>query len=392
MKFFSFDELTYPGVPEIGPEIRFTNRFCDPKLAHQTYHEHIEEWAACEDLGFDGAFVNEHHFTAFNTQPACNIMATAIIMKTKKMKVGVIGNVIPLRHPIRTAEEFAMMDVLSGGRFVAGIVRGLPQEYVSYNVDPFTSRERLKEGYDIIFRALTQEVFDYDGKFWKMTGVSIWPKPMQNPVPFWMPAGSLETIEFAAERHIVSAQVFFSPQFFKSCFDKYREVARTKYEWEAPPSAFVGTRFIHVAESNKQACEEGEAALDYMFKGAGLARPVNNPAPVPGLQTDRSFEFRGRDNEVFPAPGVPFEQLREKGWIVCGDPDYVEQWLRKEMELVKYGNFMGMFRPGNLAHEKVMKSKQLFAKYVMPKLRNVNPDPAGVGPVVPCLPREKVKA
>ena len=146
MKFYTFDELTYPAVPpEFGPEVRFTNRFCDPHAVNKTYHEHLDEWAICEDLGFDGAFVNEHHFTAINIQPSCNITATAIIMRTKRMKVGVIGNILPLRHPVQTAEEFAMMDCLSGGRFIAGIVRGVPFEYVSYNIDPFTSRERLTE-------------------------------------------------------------------------------------------------------------------------------------------------------------------------------------------------------------------------------------------------------
>ena len=153
MKFYTFDELTYPDLPaEFGPEVRFTNRFCDPQAVTKTYHEHLDEWAICEDLGFDGAFVNEHHFTPINIQPACNLMAAAIIMRTKTMKVGVIGNVLPLRHPIRTAEEFAMLDCLSGGRFIGGIVRGVPQEYVSYNVDPFTGRERLMESYDIIHK------------------------------------------------------------------------------------------------------------------------------------------------------------------------------------------------------------------------------------------------
>ena len=153
MKFYTFDELTYPGVPpEVGPEVRFTNRFCDPRIVTKTYHEHLDEWAMCEDLGFDGAFVNEHHFTAINIQPSCNITATAIIMRTKRMKVGVIGNILPLRHPVQTAEEFAMMDCLSGGRFIGGIVRGVPFEYVSYNVDPFTSSERLRESFDIVHK------------------------------------------------------------------------------------------------------------------------------------------------------------------------------------------------------------------------------------------------
>ena len=64
MKFYTFDETTYPGVPDyVGPETRLTNRFCDPQLAARTYQEHLDEWVLCEELGFDGALVNEHHFT-----------------------------------------------------------------------------------------------------------------------------------------------------------------------------------------------------------------------------------------------------------------------------------------------------------------------------------------
>lgn len=373
MKFYTFDELTYPGVPpDFGPEVRFTNRFCDPRLVAQTYQEHLDEWAICEDLDFDGAFVNEHHFTAVNVQPSCNIMATAIIMRTKRMKVGVIGNILPLRHPVQTAEEFAMMDCLSGGRFIAGIVRGVPFEYVSYNVDPFTSRERLKESYEIIDKCFNEEIFDYEGKHWQLTGVSIWPKPIQKPLPFWMPTGSYETIEFAAERHIAGAQVFFPPEAFKDSFDLYRKIARERFGWEPGFSNFVGTRFMHIAETNEKAIEEAKEAVGYLLRV--FPRPVNNPAPVPGLHTDRSFQHRKNIEHDFPGPHTPFEQMRESGFIVCGDPDYVTRWLENDIRTAGYGHLICSFRVGNSPHERVLKAKRLFATYVMPVLRPLNED------------------
>jgi alkanesulfonate monooxygenase SsuD/methylene tetrahydromethanopterin reductase-like flavin-dependent oxidoreductase (luciferase family) len=374
VKFYTFDELTYPAVPpEVGPEVRFTNRFCDPRVVTKTYHEHLDEWALCEELGFDGALVNEHHFTAINIQPSCNLTATAIIMRTKRMRVGVIGNILPLRHPVQTAEEFAMMDCLSGGRFIAGIVRGVPFEYVSYNIDPFTSRERLRESYDIIYKCLTEEVFDYDGKYWKLTGVSIWPKPIQRPLPFWMPTGSLETIEFAAERRIAGCQVFYPSEAFRDSFELYRKTARERFGWEPGHQQFVGARLIHVAESNAKAIEEARAAVAYFFRV--FSRPVNNPAPVPGLHSDRSFEHRRHVERDFPGPHTAFEQMREDDFIVCGDPDYVTRWLEKDMKIAGYGHFLGMFHVGNLAHETVMASKRLFAAHVMPALRHLNADP-----------------
>ena len=95
-------------------------------MAAQTCGEHLDEWALCENLGFDGAMVNEHHFTYFNITPS-TVLAAALIMRIKRMKVSVIAHVLPLGHSIQTAEEFAQLDILSGGRFIGGIVRGVPR-------------------------------------------------------------------------------------------------------------------------------------------------------------------------------------------------------------------------------------------------------------------------
>jgi alkanesulfonate monooxygenase SsuD/methylene tetrahydromethanopterin reductase-like flavin-dependent oxidoreductase (luciferase family) len=372
MEIYTFDETTYPGIPkEIGPETIQTNRFCDPVLAAKTVREHMEEFELSEELGYDGTFINEHHFTYFSLNPSSTPLAAALIARTKKIKVGVIGHVLPLRHPVHTAEEFAQLDVLSGGRFIGGIVRGVPQEYVSYNVDPFTSRERFAESYEILQKCLTEEIFDYEGKFYNLKSVSIWPLPLQKPLPMWMPAGSADTIEFAAERHIPMARVWEPPESFQDVFNYYRKVANEKFGWNPDPTYCVGARYVHVADTNDQARAECEEAVMYVRRLSSFNRPIMIPAPLPGLNTDRAFEFR-RSPKGMPGPGVPFEQLREDGYIVCGDPDYVADWLKADMESGGYGRFLSMFHVGNISHEAVMRSKRLFAEHVMPRLRPIN--------------------
>lgn len=380
MEIYTFDETTYPGIPsEVGPETVQTNRFCDPALAAQTVREHMEEFELSEELGFEGTFINEHHFTYFSLNPSSTPLAAALIARTKRIKVGVIGHVLPLRHPVHTAEEFAQLDILSGGRFIGGVVRGVPQEYVSYNVDPFTSRERFAESYDILQKCLTEEIFDYEGKFYNLKGVSIWPVPLQRPLPIWMPAGSADTIEFAAQRHIPMARVWEPPEAFQDVFDYYRQTAKERFGWEPGPQYCIGARYVHVAETNEQAIEECREAVMYVRRLATFNRPIMIPAPLPGMNTDRAFDFR-RQAKGMPGPGVPFEQLREEGYIVCGDPDYVTDWLRRDFVLGGYGRFLAMFHVGSLGHEQVMRSKRLFAEHVMPRLKPVNEDLPGERP------------
>ena len=87
-------------------------------------------------------------------------------------------------------------------------------------------------------------------------------------------------------------------------------------------------------------------------------------------------------------PGTPFDRLRENGFIVCGDPDYVAEWLAKDMETAGYGNFLGMFRVGKNEHHNVMNSERLFAEKVMPQLRHINqPSASKVSPKPPASRR-----
>ncbi len=380
MEIYTFDETTYPGIPsEVGPETTQTNRFCDPVLAAQTVREHMEEFELSETLGFDGTLINEHHFTYFSLNPSSTPLAAALIARTKRIKVGVIGHVLPLRHPVHTAEEFAQLDILSNGRFIGGVVRGVPQEYVSYNVDPFTSRERFAESFEIMQKCLNEEIFDYEGRFYNLKAVSIWPRPLQRPLPIWMPAGSADTIEFAAERHIPMARVWEPTEAFQDTFNYYRKVAGEKFGWNPGPHYCIGARYVHVAETNDQAIEECREAVMYVRRLSTFNRPIMIPAPLPGMNTDRSFDFR-RSPKGMQGPGTPFEQLREEGYIVCGDPDYVADWLRRDAELSGYGRFLAMLHVGSLRHDLVMRSKRLFAEYVMPCLRPVNEDTKGERP------------
>jgi alkanesulfonate monooxygenase SsuD/methylene tetrahydromethanopterin reductase-like flavin-dependent oxidoreductase (luciferase family) len=383
MKIFAFEEITYPGLPaNLGPEVRLTNRYCDPHLVVQHYKEHLEELARAEDYGFDGIFVNEHHFTASNNNPDCNLTAAVLIDRTRNCHIGVIGNIIALRHPLAVAEEFAMLDCLSGGRFIPGMVRGLPAEWVSYNMDPFTARKRFAEAYHIIHQALTQELVDYEGEFWNISHASIWPKPVQNPFPpFWMPAGSLESIHFAAENRLVACQTLQPTSVLKQCFDEYRRIAAEEFSWNPGFSNFSGLRFMHLDEDHRKAVEDGLGMFSYLMLSIG--RPVLNPAPLPGFNTDQSYKHRRANaDDVFSSPEARHNlksskvdqaaKYKDAGLMLAGNPESVAEWLTGDASVAGYGNLIVTFRVGNATHKQALKSQELFAKNVMPILRKVN--------------------
>src|SRR5439155_9972530 len=118
---------------------------------HDLCAEYINTLAYDDTLGFDGVCVNEHHQNAYGPTPSPNIIAGALTQRTTRCKIAVIGNALPLYNPpLRVAEEFAMLDVLSGGRLVAGMVVGGGPEYYTYGVNPTRARERFREALDLI--------------------------------------------------------------------------------------------------------------------------------------------------------------------------------------------------------------------------------------------------
>ncbi|HVH75454.1 MAG TPA: LLM class flavin-dependent oxidoreductase [Stellaceae bacterium] len=208
MKVFVFDLLAYDANLDHlkeGAELPYPlpKRHFDAATAVRTYEEHLEAWELLDELGFDGVGFNEHHCSPYGLMNSPNLMAAAA-QRTKRLKLLIYGNLLPLHEPLRLAEELAMLDCLSQGRLISGFARGIPREYQVHNVPLAESRARFEEAYDIVTGAWTEEVFSYRGRFWSYEDVALWPRPVQRPhPPVWIPiVGSKESIEFAGARDI----------------------------------------------------------------------------------------------------------------------------------------------------------------------------------------------
>ncbi len=377
MKLYNFDLLAYPHVPKEAPRTPVPSSFFDPAKGVANYNEHLEEMAYCEELGFDGVVFNEHHYSAYGTMPSPNLIASALSQKTKKIKIGVLGNILPLRnHPVRVAEEYAMIDCLTNGRLIAGFVRGIPPEYIWYGVNPEESRGRFQEAYDLIMTAWTESVWSFEGEFFKLKDCAIWPRPVQQPhPPIWIAARSAESIEWCVKRHLPCAQVYQTTGQIEDTFGYYRTKAHEE-GWQAKPEKFILCRHIYIDDTEQKAREFADPAMRYFFTvfNRGFNEAINKDAVAKqlsaALTSERSFSyFREGNRERHDFSKLDWDGLISSGYLIAGNPDSVAKQIKNQMSQIGADHFMGMFHIGNLAHEKVVNSLNLFKKEIMPRLQ-----------------------
>lgn len=377
MKIYNFDLLAYPRLAEDSPRTPVPSNYFDPSVGARNYQEHIDEMAYCEDLGFEGVVFNEHHYSAYGTMPSPNLIAAALSQRTSRMRIGVLGSILPLRnHPVRVAEEYAMLDCLTGGRLIAGFVRGVPAEYVWYNVDPSESRGRFEEAYDLITTAWTQPVWSYKGRYFHLEDCALWPRPVQQPhPPVWVAARSAESIDWCVRRHIPIAQIYQTTAQIEDTFGYYRTAAERE-GWQAGPDCFILARHIYVGETDEAARKVAEPVMRYFFslQNRGFNEAVNARAADQerlrqALNTERSFDyFREENRRRVDFSRLSWDELLETGYLIAGGPATVAAALRSQMQRVGAGHFMGLFHIGNMAHADVMRSMERFRSDVMPAL------------------------
>jgi alkanesulfonate monooxygenase SsuD/methylene tetrahydromethanopterin reductase-like flavin-dependent oxidoreductase (luciferase family) len=142
MDFFFFHLMPYGALDldydkeYVSANLVLPNSYYDPEEGHKLYHRYMDELEYADELGFDGVCVNEHHQTAYGLMPTPGVIAGALARNTKHAKICVLGRALPLvNNPLVVAEEFAMLDNITAGRVVAGVVRGLGVEYHAMGIN-----------------------------------------------------------------------------------------------------------------------------------------------------------------------------------------------------------------------------------------------------------------
>lgn len=379
MRFFMFHLMPWDGLPASyeGPAwVTCPNSHYDPVHGGELYNRYIDELVRAEALGFDGVCVNEHHANAYGNMPSPNLIASILARLTTRVKIAVVGNALPLYNPpTRVAEEFAMIDCISGGRLIAGMVVGGGPEYYSNGLNPAEARGRFNEAVDLIIRCWTEPgPFQWNGRYYKMRYVNPWPVPIQKPhPPVWVPgAGSLETMEFVARRRWAYMGIpYFHKRVFKRNFDFFREACE-KEGYTASPEQMGWLVPVYVAETDEQARREYEP---HFWHFAKKLLPGINISP-PGYTSARSaLKVMGAFND-FLLNQETWAQIVDGDYAIVGSPATVRQKMAELIGWMGVGNVLVLPQIATLPADLTRKNQELFAREVMPHLRGLD---AGAG-------------
>ena len=327
----------------------------------EVYGHALAECKLADELGFDTVWLAEHHFSAYGICPSLAVLAAAVARETSRVRIGTAVVIAPFAHPVRIAEEWAMIDILSGGRLEFGLGRGYqPKEFVGLGASMDRTRERFDESLEIIRRAWTEERVTFAGEFYTLRDLAVLPKPLQRPhPPLWTAAVSPDTYKLAARRglRLLTSPSFTPFDILRKNYDAYHTEWQTAHG--APGGEICLNKIIHVADSSRQAREDLREPIQWFFRTqAGL---ISDAEGVPPEQY--KFYRRVRENLLSLSDEVALEQA-----AIVGDPEEVADKVRAHHEALGVTNFMGAFSRGGLPHEKVTRSMRLFAEKVMPRL------------------------
>lgn len=310
------------------------------------YREVLELSQLAEALGYDSVWLSEHHFVADGYCPALLPAAAAVAAVTERVRIGTNVLLLPLHHPLRVAEDAAVVDLISNGRFQLGVAAGYrSEEFATYGISRRERASRMEEGVRVLRGAWGPEPFAFAGQHWQFPPTDVTPKPKQDPLPLWMGASTGPALRRAARHgcHLLLAGG-------RSHYDLYcQELAA--HGLDRANFAVASSRVCYVGESDAQAWEDVKAHLLYQQKlyrawfGEAGDIPVSGPLPDDPDQLPRHLHF-------------------------IGGPDSVAEALARHFANLPVDLFIFWAGLPGLDPAKTRRSVERFAREVMPRFRH----------------------
>jgi alkanesulfonate monooxygenase SsuD/methylene tetrahydromethanopterin reductase-like flavin-dependent oxidoreductase (luciferase family) len=396
MKMMWFHLMPYTELPEDFQQkhpsvwVDVHSSLFDPKRAHLMYNDFMDELEYAAEVGFDAICVNEHHSNGYGLMPSPNLIASSLARRTQRTPICVMGNSLALYNPpTRVAEEFAMIDVISGGRLIAGFPVGTPMDTCyAYGQNPSMLRERYLEAHDLVLKAWTEkDTFAFNGRYNQQRYVNIWPRPVQQPhPPIWIPGGgSVETWQWCAQMDYVYCYLsYYGYKAGRAIMDGFwAEMDRLGKDRNPYRAGFL--QFIGVAETREQAMELYREPAEYFYgrclhvdgKWATPPGYMTEATQRAGLQSqvakaaDASSTLGKGTQERFAGTAKDMAGIVDRGYVLIGSPDEVAEQLREVAKTLNVGHFMLLLQYGNMSKQLTKYNTRLFAEKVMPQLRDL---------------------
>lgn len=370
MKLSLYSNLPYPGpAPRDvwpAPAKDYVNDIAAEGMANA-----LDSIRLADEVGFDWVSVAEHHFTPVSMSPSPMLLAGALTQIAKRAKIAILGATLPILNPLRVAEEYALLDLLSGGRVIAGMFRGTVNEYVTYNVNPAESRERFEEALEFIRYAWSEkQPFGWEGRYYQYRALSLWPRPLQEGgPPLFMSGSSPESGEYAARNRVGLGLAFTTLPLAAKAANFYREKAN-EAGWKPTSDNILYRLTAHVAETDDQAMEDAIAAG---AEKPRLALSLTNRA-VESAGAQAGYFGRDGDKQRARMANHSLKERVELGQLLLGGPETVVKQIERLKREIGAGTLDIAMLPQ--PRDKARRAIELLGTKILPELRKRVEEPA----------------
>jgi alkanesulfonate monooxygenase SsuD/methylene tetrahydromethanopterin reductase-like flavin-dependent oxidoreductase (luciferase family) len=310
----------------------------------------------------DGWFFAEHHAKAsYSLTTSPNLLVAAASQRTSRLRLGNMVTVLPYHHPFRAAEEIRLLDVLTNGRLEIGLGRGaIRYEQAAWGVERSVTHEMFEVGFELLMRFLTEDTVDYDTQWWKGSGASVSPDPIQKPYPpMWMAAAADHSFDKAARLGMHCSTAFLYPEMRKARLAAYHE-AWANYQPGLAPGKFAVLAHVVVGETEAEAIKFGKK-----FVESEVEHFLHVISSRPAQGEDPSYASHAAIYEHMT--NMSFEQLVDESLIIFGSVDHCVEQLT-ELRNSGVDLVMAWIQFSDLDYEFANRSLRLFAEEVLPRV------------------------
>lgn len=380
--YFFSEQSHHPAWGKFDGMLRgdIPNEHGDPVVSGKLLNEYLDMYQLADQCGMN-VMVNEHHIASTCMNNSITLTLAMLARITKNARLLGLGSIITNRpDPIRVAEEYSIVDAISGGRLDMGLVKGAGWELYASNANPVGGMDRFWEAHDLILAAMTRrEPFSWEGEHFEYRCVNLWPRPIQQDhPPVWFTGNSPGSARLSAEKGYTNAAFLTGPG-AKPTFDAYRETYEETFGKKAHADRLAYLAMIACSRDKAQTERNIEAAFAYLASVARM-RPAHVTPPgyahyqaiTQMMQTPPGSGPGGMGGGATDA-----DALAKAGLLFWGEPERVYDQIAAFNEMVGgFGHLLNMGQNAHQPYEDVRDSLELFGEFVLPELAKIDGSPA----------------